>query len=142
MFGLDGRGSALDSAKPLLIVRKGLCVVLHISSINAKAGALHNMQVKNIKSPHILNASTNLVGFSLIVLTSVKVLGIGSTTLVDDIAAFAVMVFIASSFYSFLSIRTHQTNRGILYETIADYIFLGGLSLLFITSAILALYSK
>ncbi len=100
------------------------------------------MQDKNIKSTHILNASSNLVGFSLIVLTSVKVLGLGSTTLIDDIAAFAVMVFIVSSFYSFLSIRTRNVNRSELYETIADYIFLGGLLLLFIASAILALYSK
>lgn len=85
------------------------------------------------KSVHILNASTSLVGFSFVVLTSVKVLKIGSTTSVDDIAASAVMIFIVSTVFSFLSIRTREVVRSEQYETLADYIFLAGLGLLFIT---------
>lgn len=90
------------------------------------------------KSVHILGASTSLVGFSFVTLTSVRVLRLGSTTSIDDIATLAVMIFIVSTTFSFLSIRSQQVSRSELYETIADYIFLAGLALLGIVTAIFA----
>lgn len=84
------------------------------------------------KAPHILNASTNLIGFSFIVLTSLKVLGLGQNNIIDEITAIAVTSFMVSTFFSFLSIRTRNVETSNMFETIADYIFLGGVLLLFI----------
>ncbi len=95
----------------------------------------------NIKSTHILSASSNLVGFSFLILTSIKILKLGSTitTSLDDIAAAAIMVFVISSISSFLSIRTKDENKSRQYETIADYVFMGGLLLLFTAAFILTI---
>jgi hypothetical protein len=100
------------------------------------------MSIIETKSTHILNASSNLVGFSFVILTSIKILKLDATTSIDDIATFAIMVFIISSFFSFLSIRTHQEKHAETYETIADYIFLGGLLLLFVASILLTVTTQ
>jgi hypothetical protein len=85
------------------------------------------------KSPHILNASSNLLGICFIVLTSIKLLSKSGQTLIDDIAIVAIFLFMVSCILSFLSIRnTNKSSK--LLERIADIIFLGGLVLLFITT--------
>jgi hypothetical protein len=89
------------------------------------------MENNDRKSPHILNASTNLVGFSFIVLTTIQALHVSGVTIIDEIAASEVLLFSASSFFSFLSIRTHKDKRSHIYENIADAIFFIGLLLLF-----------
>jgi len=94
------------------------------------------MSTQQQKSTHILNASTSLVGFSFVIVSSLRVLGLQNKTSVDDIANIAVMIFIVSTIFSFLSIRSHHEERSILLETIADYIFLAGLVLLFTVAAI------
>lgn len=94
------------------------------------------------KSTHILNASTSLVGFSFIILSSVKVLGLSGATSIDDIATATVMIFIVSTIFSFLSIRSHIESRSELLETIADYIFLAGLLLLFVVAVIFMFNSQ
>jgi hypothetical protein len=95
------------------------------------------MSTVEAKSSHILNASSNLVGFSFVILTSIKILKLDTTTSIDDIATFSIIVFIISCFFSFLSIRSREVKRAETYETIADYIFLGGLLLLFSASILL-----
>jgi hypothetical protein len=79
------------------------------------------------KASHILNASTNLVGFSFLILTSLKVLNFAQYTFADEIAAFSVVTFILSSTFSFASIRSKDDHKSEVLETIADYVFLGGL---------------
>lgn len=90
------------------------------------------MAINNDKSPHILNASSNLLGICFVLLTSLKVLGKSGQTIVDEISFVAVIFFMTSCYMSFLSIRSKQ-EKGLLLEKIADYFFLGGLTLLFIT---------
>lgn len=85
------------------------------------------------KSPHILNASANLLGICFILLTSFKVLGKSSQTIIDDIAVTAIFCFMLSCFFSFLSIRS-RSNKAEKYERTADVIFLCGLAVLFITT--------
>ncbi len=85
------------------------------------------------KSPHILNASSNLLGICFIVLTSLKVMKLSGETLIDEAAIVAILLFMSSSLLSFLSIRRHD-KRGEFYEKVADYIFLAGLLLLFVTT--------
>ena len=91
------------------------------------------MQQRNPEhSPHILNTSSNLLGLCFIVLTSLKVLKLSDITVIDGFTAVSTFFFMAASLLSFLSIRTMK-KIGIVYEKIADIVFLGGLSFLFIT---------
>lgn len=76
------------------------------------------------KSPHILNASSNLLGFSLIIITSLKIAKISHNTYLDEFAGLACILFACSCFFSFLAIRTGNKKREYSFESIADYLFL------------------
>lgn len=79
------------------------------------------------KSPHILNASSNLLGFSLLIITSLKISKISQDTYLDEFAGIACIFFACSCFFSFLSIRSKKEKQEIKFETIADYMFLAAL---------------
>lgn len=79
------------------------------------------------KSTHILNASSNLLGFSLVIITSLKISKISQSTHLDEFAGVACVFFAFSCFFSFLAIRTSQEKREKRFETIADYLFLSAL---------------
>lgn len=91
------------------------------------------MDPQNDKSPHILNASSNLLGICFIVITSLKVMNISHKTIIDEITIVAIILFMISCVLSFLSIRGKNKAR-VQLENIADYTFIGGISLLFITT--------
>jgi len=76
------------------------------------------------KSPHILNTSTNLLGFCLIVLTSIKVAGFNHATMIDDCTGVAALLLMASCLLSFLSMKSNNEKHSETIEVIADYIFL------------------
>ncbi|SEW04411.1 hypothetical protein SAMN05421841_0768 [Chryseobacterium wanjuense] len=76
------------------------------------------------KSSHILNASSNLLGFSLVIITSLKISKISQSTYLDEFASVASVCFAISCFFSFLSIRSADKKRGNKFEDIADYLFL------------------
>ena len=76
------------------------------------------------KSPHILNTSSNLLGFCLIVLTSIRISKSGSATMIDDITGIAAVLLVISCILSFLSIRTKKELRSEKLESIADIVFL------------------
>ena len=101
---------------------------------------IKNSAVKqpNEKSPHILNASSNLLGICFIVLTSLKLLNKAETTIIDEITVVAIVLFMASCILSFLSIRG-VNRKSAVFEQVADIIFLGGLSLLFLTTILFSL---
>jgi hypothetical protein len=87
------------------------------------------------KSGHILSVSSNLLGICFIVLTSIKVLGKANETIIDEIAALCILLFMTSCILSFLSIRwIHKKSTWL--EDIADVVFLAGLSLLFVTTVL------
>ncbi len=96
-----------------------------------------NKNSRNDNSQHILATSSNLLGFCFIVLTSLKVLKLQEATIIDEITALAILLFMTSSILSFLSMRSSK-KFGIRYENIADIIFLLGLLLLFITTMLIA----
>lgn len=87
----------------------------------------------NSKSPHILNTSSNLFGLCFVVFISLKALKLSDQSLVDECTALSMFLFISSCLLSFLSIRS-KTKRSLVYEKIADYVFLGGLLTLFVTT--------
>jgi len=87
------------------------------------------------KSPHILNSASNLLGFCLVVLTSIKIFGKAAETIIDEIDAVTTLLFVTSCVFSFLSIRQEdrKDGNGRRLEKIAEIIFLvglGGLSLI------------
>ncbi len=94
------------------------------------------MTNKNDKSPHILNASSNLLGFCFIVLTSLRVLNLNGKTIIDELTSVAMILFMISSVLSFLSMRNSKINRD-YFEKIADIIFLTGLFFLFAITMLL-----
>jgi hypothetical protein len=92
------------------------------------------------KSPHILVASTSLVGFTFIVLTSLQTFNIGKNWFIEEIVAISVVGFMLSTIFSFLSIRTNTKQRMIRYENVADFIFFSSLFLVFVVCVLLAIF--
>ena len=90
------------------------------------------------KSTHILNASSNLLGFSFLVLSSIHGFGLADAGRVDEISAICVVSFALASFFSFISIRSKSERRSVVFEAVADYVFFAGLSVLVVTSILLA----
>src|SRR6266404_9370846 len=91
------------------------------------------MEKQNDKSPHILNASSNLLGLCFIVLTSLKLFNVSQKTFIDELTSIAIVLFMASCILSFLSIRGNIKRSG-RAENIADYLFLAGIIILFVTT--------
>ena len=87
------------------------------------------------KSPHILNASSNLLGICFIVLTSLKLLDKNAKSVIDEVTLAAIIFFMSSCLLSFLSIRNEQRS-GEKLEKVADYMFITGLILLFVTAVL------
>ncbi|WP_292010676.1 hypothetical protein, partial [Chryseobacterium sp.] len=65
-----------------------------------------------------------LLGFSLIIITSLKITKISHSTYLDEFAGLACLLFACSCFFSFLAIRSKKHSRETQYESIADYLFL------------------
>jgi hypothetical protein len=79
----------------------------------------------NPKSPHILNASSNLLGLCFIVLTSLRLLKVEDRAAMSLLAAIATSFFMTSTLLSFLSLKRDNKFSQRL-EKIADYVFIGG----------------
>jgi len=89
------------------------------------------------KSGHILSVSSNLLGICFVVLTSLKVLGKSKETIIDEIAIIAILFFMSSCCLSFISFR-RIGKRARSFENVADFLFMGGLVLLFIATLLFA----
>jgi len=85
----------------------------------------------NNKSPHILSTAANLLGFCLIVLTSVTISKYNQSTIIDEFTGVASMFLITSALLSFLSIRSSNYKKSNFYEQIADIAFLIALFIIF-----------
>lgn len=92
----------------------------------------------NTKSQHILNTSSNLLGFCLIVLTSLKISKLSEVSRIDELTGIACILLVSSCLLSFLSIRTSREKLNIRYESLADYIFIVALVLVFVITFMVA----
>jgi hypothetical protein len=81
----------------------------------------------NNTSQHILNTSANLLGFCLFVITSLHIANKTETHLIDEFTSVVALMLTFSCVFSFISIKTKFERREILFENIADYLFIGSL---------------
>ena len=89
--------------------------------------------MRNNTSQHILNTSATLLGFCLIVITSLHISNHSESSYIDEFTSIVAVLLISSSFFSFLSIRSTKLVNQQKFETIADYLFITSLAgLLFI----------
>ncbi|HEX2605813.1 MAG TPA: hypothetical protein VHK91_00475 [Flavisolibacter sp.] len=84
----------------------------------------------NEKSPHILNASSNLLGFCFVVLTTLKVMKLSHSSRIDELTAVAIFLLMISLLCSFFSIRSAKPS----WEKVADLSFVAAIITLFITT--------
>jgi len=89
-------------------------------------------------SHHILNTSSNLLGFCLVVLTSLKLSKYDRLTLIDEFTGVACILLITSSIFSFLSIRAEKEKLVTAYESIADKFFITALLFVFVITFMIA----
>jgi hypothetical protein len=78
----------------------------------------------NRTSQHILSTSANLLGFCLFVITSLHITNKAENTLIDEFTPVVALILTVSSVFSFISIRTENSDREFKFEKIADYLFL------------------
>jgi hypothetical protein len=92
----------------------------------------------NNKSQHILTTSSNLLGFCLVVLTSLKISNYSSVTLIDEFTGVATILLMASSLLSFLSIRAKRESHAFRFEQVADGLFILALVFIFVITFMIA----
>lgn len=74
-------------------------------------------------APHILNASTNLLGFCLVILTSLKIAKFPHHTFLDVCTVGAIFSLSVSCTLSFLAMKTKNFKTSDKLESIADILF-------------------
>lgn len=90
------------------------------------------------RQPHILNASTNLLGICFVILTGLKLTGSNSESFADEIAWFASLSFLASIALSYLALRSGgPAGRR---ERWAERTFLAGVAGLTVSMAVMVVF--
>lgn len=84
--------------------------------------------------PHLLSAATNLLGFSFVIIGALKLTNSDAKSYSDECAWAASGLFLVVIVCSYLVIRRNQTN--VAFNTLADFAFLGGLTMLTVSLAI------
>jgi amino acid transporter len=92
----------------------------------------------NTTSPHILSTSANLLGFCLVVITSLHITNKSEVGILDELTSLVAVLLIISCLFSFFSIRTKIKERELRLEIIADYFFIASLIGILIVIAIIA----
>ncbi len=77
----------------------------------------------NKTAPHILNASTNLLGFCLVILTSLKIAKFPHHLYLDIFTVSAIFSLSISCALSFLAMKTERVKTSRMLEGIADVLF-------------------
>lgn len=90
------------------------------------------------KSSVIVGASTNLLGFSLVVISTMKASGFNVTSIIDEITGVASVFLGLSCLLSFLAINNSSESLSIRYEGAAVKFFTVSLIILFITILMIA----
>jgi tetrahydromethanopterin S-methyltransferase subunit C len=81
----------------------------------------------NNTSQHILSTAGNLLGFCLVVITSLHISNQIENHLIDELTAVVAILLTLSCIFSFGSIRTSSEKKEKQFETSADYLFIAAL---------------
>jgi hypothetical protein len=85
----------------------------------------------NRTSQHVLNTSANLLGFCLVVVSSIHLLNKADDSFADEFTSMVCLLLILSTIFSFFSIRTENGLLTTNLEKIADYLFIVSLTGIF-----------
>ncbi len=77
------------------------------------------------------------MGFCLVIITSLKVAKLSKGTYLDDFAAVASLLLMASCILSFLAIRSESDEKSYKFERLADLFFIIALTVLAISIIII-----
>ncbi|MBK8403261.1 MAG: hypothetical protein IPL25_03980 [Saprospiraceae bacterium] len=91
----------------------------------------------NNTSQHILGSATNLIGFCLIIITSVHLNNNGRGYLFDEFTCVITLMLTFSAVFSFLSIKTQNAALENRLENIANNIFICSLIGIFLIAVII-----
>ena len=75
-------------------------------------------------APHIVNTSANLLGFCLLVITSLQIDNKIVNSKIDEFTSVIAVFLVISCLFSFFSIRATQQLKKNKLERIADYLFI------------------
>jgi len=89
----------------------------------------------NSKNNHILTTSSNLLGICFLIFSLVRASGMQNKTLLDDLCLVAMLLFMVSSVFSFISMRFTKNQDS--YEKYADVIFICALGFLCLITILL-----
>jgi hypothetical protein len=84
--------------------------------------------MSNNTSPHILGTAANLLGFCLVVITSLHLANKTENTIIDELTSVIAILLSCSCGFSFASIRTKNAVRERSIEKIAEYLFFASLA--------------
>jgi hypothetical protein len=90
-----------------------------------------------MKTHHILNAASNLLGIALLIITGLHITNHARGTIADEIAWIGAVLFALSCLFSYQSIRSGKDED--FFEMLADRVFLLGICALLISVSTLAL---
>lgn len=93
---------------------------------------------KHNKSPHILNTSANLLGFCLVIITSIRVGNFSAASFIDEVAGISAILLSLSCLFSFLSMKSLREHNAIILERVADAAFLTALICIFLIISMLS----
>ena len=79
-------------------------------------------------SPHILGTASNLLGFCLLVITSLHMTNQAQSSHVDEFTSIIAFLLVLSSCFSFFSMRSESPFKKKKLEVLADYLFMGSLA--------------
>jgi len=82
----------------------------------------------NKTSQYILGTAANLLGFCLIIITSLHIAEKTQSNLIDEFASIVAALLIFSCILSFASLKTENIKKEKMLEQIADILFLTALS--------------
>ena len=86
-------------------------------------------------SHHILPTAANLLGLCFVILSFMKITKMGLETIIDELLASAIVIFLVACVFSYASIRSLQRSGS--FEQIADSVFLAGLALLTVAALVI-----
>ncbi len=90
------------------------------------------------RPPHILNASSNLLGICFIIITGLRLASANVRSYADEVAWVAALLLFIAALNAYLAIRNEGAHQW--QVVLADWAFLGGMTALAASVAIAAIY--